>query len=317
MHHAVVVDERLAVVPERGRGDRTTRCVHHARRVPQVKDLVEHRGHLRRREGQRSGHPLVVDVRAVHAQHQVLDPVGERPTGRRTGLDTDTERRVAIGDHVVRQGLQVVPGPRHGIALLGKLARLVPDQRLQVRLGRNPVLGTVDVAEGSPGRRPVRLHGGDHVGRQRQHPTLTGEVGQLAGLGEHEDVRRIATGSLRVDLIRRITGTRVADLDPRLRSKDVQGIPKRPRLLIGTLRTKHRNRRPGQWCSAGSLSGHRSRSRGRHRLLGRNRGRRSGGFIAPTRSGNQRKPERYGQSPCQILPHRFPSMVLSGRQPPR
>ena len=252
----------------------------------------------------------------MHAQHQVLDPVGERPAGRRTGLDTDTERRVAIGDHVVRQGLQVVPGPRHRIALLGELARLVPDQRLQVRLGRNPVLGAVDVAEGSPGRRPVRLHGGDHVGRQRQHPTLTGEVGQLAGLGEHEDIRRIATGSLRVDLIRRITGTRVADLDPRLRSEDVQGIPKRPRLLIGTLRTEHRNRRPSQILDrCGGCR--RSRSRGRHRLLGRNRRRRSSGFIAPTRSGNQCKPERYGQSPCQILPHRFPSMVLSGRQPPR
>ena len=260
----------------------------------------------------------------MHAQHQVLNPVGERPAGRRTGLDTDTERRVAVGDHVVGQGLQVVPGSRHGIALVGELGRLVPDQRLQVRLGRNPVLGAIDVAEGSPGRRPVRLHGGDHVGRQRQHPTLTGEVGQLAGLGEHEDVRRIATGSLRVDLIRRITRTRVVDLDPRLRSKDAQGIPKRPRLLIGTLRTKHRNRRTSQWVGSGSRrrsSSRRRRSRRRRSSRRRRRSRRRRGSnviisaIASTGTRDQRESEEQRSNYTRTLHHlAIPPLRQSSRQ---
>ena len=246
VHHAVVVDQRLAVVAERRRGDGATGGEHHSRRVPQVKHLVEHTADLVAGERQIAGDPRVVVRRRVEAQHQVLDPVGEGPAGGRTALDADAERGIAVRDHLGRQCLELVPGTRNSIALRLEQRRFVPHQRLQVGLVRNAVLGSVDVTEGRPRGRPVLVHRGNDIVGQRNDVAVACEVGQLARLREDEDVRRVAAGCLRIDLVCSVAGTGVGDLDACLRREVVQRIPQGTGLLVAGLGTEDGDLRPRQ-----------------------------------------------------------------------
>ena len=145
------------------------------------------------------------------AKHHVLNPVGEGPTGGGARLDTDAERRVAVGDHGRGKREQLVEGGGNFVAVGLEASRLVPDERLEVGLVGHAVLGAVDVAEAHGAIGPVLADRfSDGVG-QRHDVAITGEVSELAGLREDRDVGRGAGLDLHVDLRLPVGGTDVED----------------------------------------------------------------------------------------------------------
>ena len=211
VHHAVAVDERLAVVTERGRGDGAALGVDHARGVPHVEDFLHDARDFVAGEEEFARGPGVVGLAAVTAEHHVLDPVGEGPTGGGTRLDADAERRVAVGDHGLGEAEQLIERGGDLVAVGLEARRLVPDERLEVGLVGHAVLRAVDVAEAHGAGGPVLADRcGDIVG-QRHDEAVASEVGELAGLREDRDVRRGAGFDLHVDLGLPVGGTDVED----------------------------------------------------------------------------------------------------------
>ena len=145
------------------------------------------------------------------AEHHVLDPVGEGPTGGGARLDADAERRVAVGDHGLGEAEELIERGGDLVAVGLKTRRLVPDERLEVGLVGHAVLRAVDVAEAHGAGGPVLADRcGDIVG-QRHDEAVASEVGELAGLREDRDVRRGAGFDLHVDLGLPVGGTDVED----------------------------------------------------------------------------------------------------------
>ena len=146
-------------------------------------------------------HPLVVDVGAVEAQHDVLHPVGERPAGGVTRLDADAPRRDAVVLHLVLEGDQLVPGLGDLVAVLLEDRRRVPHEALHVALDRDAEHVAVDGHElgqvagrSRPSPLPARsaVSGDDAVGEVLHQARLRGEedVGQgvAAGFGGGADL---------------------------------------------------------------------------------------------------------------------------------
>ena len=147
------------------------------------------------------GHPLVVDVGTVLAQHHVLGPVGEHPAGRSAGLDADAQRRGTVGGgHLVDERLELFERGRDLVAVGLEQRRLVVDDALQVGLGRDAVLDAVDLADDRVALDPVLVDGRVDLFGDRDEEPVIGEVGELAGLREERDVGRVAALDLGVDV---------------------------------------------------------------------------------------------------------------------
>ena len=112
---------------------------------------LHRRDDLGRVERHLVGDPLVVEVDALLAQDELLGPVGERPARGVLGPDADAQRGVAVGDHRLGEGDELVPRRRDLVALLGERRRQVPHDRLEVGLERQGVQGIVE-SRTSPAR---------------------------------------------------------------------------------------------------------------------------------------------------------------------
>jgi hypothetical protein len=140
------------------------------------------------------GLPLVVDLRTGGPQHEVLEPVGDRPAGRVTGADAGTPGLDVLGRDLVAECHQLVHRGRDLPAVVLEHLRGVPDERLDVGAQRSGIEGPVDRAVLLPGRVEVLvdvLHDGirrghegvRELGHQRAQRTRLRQVG---------DVRRVA-----------------------------------------------------------------------------------------------------------------------------
>ena len=99
-------------------------AVDHVGVLQVVPDRVERVRDRRVVERDLVSHPLVVDVRPGLAKDEVLDPVGSRPAGGVTGLESDAPRLVvAFGCDRVRELRQLVEGRRDLVALVLELRR--------------------------------------------------------------------------------------------------------------------------------------------------------------------------------------------------
>ena len=231
-----------------GSRNRATGCVGVARRIPDIEDRLSNANNTRVRELQLVGNPLVVGFRALDAEHHVFHPVREYPAGGGAGLDADTPRCLAVGNHLVAQCYQLIECRRDGITAVGEHLGVVPDDGLEVGLDLEGVDLVLECVGLERTGRPLRPDYGHDVLRDRQQEALGRKVQHLAGLREHCDVRRVTAGSLCVDLIREVTGTRVGDLDSRFSSKDVQRPLDPRRLVYAVLRREHGDGSPGKVC---------------------------------------------------------------------
>ena len=145
---------------------------------------LHRRDDLGRVERHLVGDPLVVEVDALLAQDELLGPVGERPARGVLGPDADAQRGVAVGDHLLGEGEEVVERRRDLVALLGEHRRQVPHERLEVGLERHAVLGIVDHVARQHGLGDVRVGGGRDVVGQGQGVAarrVAGDDGRAAG----------------------------------------------------------------------------------------------------------------------------------------
>ena len=200
MHEALPVDERLTIVLECRGGDRAARG-EDVLRGPQIDDGLHCRDDLGVVERDLVADPLVVDVATGLAEDHFLDPVGEGPASSRPGFDTDAQRLRATGSsHLVDECGELVERGRDLVAGFFEGGGLVPDERLEVGLGRDAVLRAVDVAVDLEVLVPVLIEGGIHLVGQCNDRAITREVGELAGLREERDVRRIPAFDLGGDV---------------------------------------------------------------------------------------------------------------------
>ncbi len=105
---------------------------------------------------------VIVGDRAVDEVHhvlgplldeeQVLDEVGAGPPGGGAALHAHAPGDVAVGDHLIDEGVEFVKGGRDGVAEGLKLSRAVPDDGLDIGLDRH---GQPLAADGSQVK-PVR-----------------------------------------------------------------------------------------------------------------------------------------------------------------
>src|SRR5919202_1315609 len=217
VHVAVTLQDRLAAVLEGGRRDALDVALAEAAvdvlGVLQVPAHgVKRRGRLGAVEGDLVRDPLVVGLRPAEPEHHVLHPVGHRPAGGLARTDARTPRRLAVGDELVRDRLELVERGRHRQAgVLERLGR-VPDERLDVRAERGGVELAVDRAVRLPGLLPELVDVGG--GLLRRLDGLAGrdelleqtrlrhdrEVGWVARLGAHEHLRLEGLVALVVDL---------------------------------------------------------------------------------------------------------------------
>ena len=118
--------------------------------------------------------PVVGDLRILGLEEDVLDPVRQLPAGRRAGTaGTDAERVAAVGDDLVGQGHELVPGLGDLVALGLECLDGVPDDRLDVDLGRDAQMWSPSLVR--PSRREVGL--------------------ELRGIHERRNVDDLAVGS--------------------------------------------------------------------------------------------------------------------------
>ncbi len=100
-------------------------------------------GHLARDE-------VVHVLRTLLHQQDVLDEVGAGPAGGVARFHAQRPRRVAVGDHLLDQGIQLGPGGGHFVAVGFERHRAVPDDRLDVGLDGQPQPLATDGADGLP-----------------------------------------------------------------------------------------------------------------------------------------------------------------------
>jgi hypothetical protein len=140
------------------------------------------------------GDPLVVGLGARGPEHDVFHPVGGRPAGRTAALEPDAPRGAAVGDDLVAQGEQVVPGLRDLVAGLVEVVLRVPDHRLEVDVGREApvlalVLGQADVVRAEQILELADVEA--EVLERHDRPGL-GLSGDTTRLGHERDVERLA-----------------------------------------------------------------------------------------------------------------------------
>ena len=90
-------------------------------------------------EGHLVGRPSVIDIGALRAQHDVLDPVCGGPACGRTRTQTDTPRRAAISHDLVAERDQLFHPGRDLIARILEILRHEPNQRLEVHIEEKAV----------------------------------------------------------------------------------------------------------------------------------------------------------------------------------
>ncbi len=129
-------EEALRAVAEVGGRHRRGAAVDELVVLGEPAELVDRLDHARVVELDGVVDPAVIDVRRVEAQHEVLDPVGRRPAGRRTRAEADAPRGAAVLDDLLGQRLQVFHRLRNLVAGFREVIRHVPDQALQVGLPR-------------------------------------------------------------------------------------------------------------------------------------------------------------------------------------
>jgi hypothetical protein len=225
------VAHRQARGGEAGGGDAGPAVEDVALREP---DLLHHLGdllHLGVVEGDLVGDPLVEDVGAVEAQHDVLHPVGERPAGGVTGLDADAPRRDAVLLHGVGQRHEVVPGLGDLVAVLLEHRRRVPDQALDVALVGHAEDLAVDGHELPQGLGVVLAVGVEHLLGHRDD--VVRQVGGQAGLRDDADVGQLPALGGDADLGLEVAGAAVGDGGAGLLGEGLEGLLEAVRLGAG------------------------------------------------------------------------------------
>ena len=149
-------------------------------------DLVE--GGLDLGVGERDlvADPVVGDLRILGLEEDFLDPVRQLPARRRAGAaGADAERMAAVGDDLVGEGDELVPGLGNRVALGREGLDRVPDHRLDVGLGRDAP-DVVALAGEADGRREFSLELRGAIGAHDR-----GDVLDLALLGVREHAGRL------------------------------------------------------------------------------------------------------------------------------
>ncbi len=152
--------------------------------------------------------PVVVDLRALGAQHHVFHPVGGGPAGRGVTAQADAPGLATVGGDLLGQVLQLLHGLGHLVALFLEVLRDVPDQALDVHVVEEAVelflAGLVLVgAQVGPGAAGgvVGLDPVASLVAQRRQSTDGGHVGGQAGLREDGEVGRRAGLDVDHDLL--------------------------------------------------------------------------------------------------------------------
>ncbi len=197
VHHALRrhVEQTLGAVAEVGRRQRVGLARDVVGVEREIAELLDRGDDARVVEGHLVGHPLVIDLGRLGAQHQVLDPVGRRPAGGAARSQADAPGRLAVLDHPVHQRLQLFHRLGHFVAEVVEVLGDVPDQRLDVHVEEEAVelivAGIVGIgAQVDPGlagghvlAHPV----GGAVGKRLQEPAGR-HVARQARLREHRQV---------------------------------------------------------------------------------------------------------------------------------
>ncbi len=113
-------------------------------------------------------HPLVIDIRSSRTEHDILGPVGPRPTAGLTAFETDTPGHTTVSDDLVAQRDHLIPCGWHRIASGVEGLGVVPNQALVRRLEEQAdqvSLVAGDVQPGLPvvGLQLVSVHEGSQI----------------------------------------------------------------------------------------------------------------------------------------------------------
>ncbi len=138
--------------------------------------------------------PLLVHLDGCGSQQDILEPVRSHPTGCIAMFDADAPGLAAVGDDLVAQSDQLIPGFWNLVACVGKRLNGIPNERLGVALEVDAVHVAVVRGLVGPCRAVVRcdLVGVDPLA-QIHEIALLGERVHETGLGDLGDIRRVAT----------------------------------------------------------------------------------------------------------------------------